>query len=225
MACAQTLIMTLYLTFGMLVYARQGQFTQSLAYYGVSVYKYQTVGNVIAIITGLIAAILYGNIAQKLCYYIIVEQWCQGPSLMTGRGYVYWMIINIFFWIGAFVVGTAIPQIQTISGLIAAMCILQFTYTFPFLLKVVLDVQLDAMKGDGAYVPGSGKAARVDSWMQASRWKRGLFTGNVGMKVAHLILGLASLSMACLGMYGSGTAIKETFANSQATSFGCSAPV
>lgn len=40
MACAQTLIMCLYLTFGLLIYARQGQFTQSLAYYGVSKYSY-----------------------------------------------------------------------------------------------------------------------------------------------------------------------------------------
>ncbi|UZJ55734.1 hypothetical protein CBS101457_005054 [Exobasidium rhododendri] len=224
MACAQALIMTLYLTFGLLVYARQGQFTQSLAYYGVSKYSYQTVGNVIAIITGTIAAVLYGNIAQKLVYYIVVEQWFKGPSLTTGRGFFYWMSVNVVFWVLAFIVGAAIPQVQTISGLIAALCILQFTYTFPFLLKVALDVQLDAMKGDGSYSPGSGSVGRVDKWTNLSRWRRGLFTGNVAGKMAHLLLGLASLSMACLGLYGSGTAIAETFQSATATSFGCKSP-
>lgn len=144
---------------------------------------------------------------------------------MTGGGYVYWMIVNVVFWVCAFVVGAAIPQVQTISGLVAAVCILQFTYTFPFLLKVILDVQLDAMKGDNPYTPGSGKSGCVDSWTNLSRWRRGLFTGNVPLKVFHLVLGLASLSMACLGMYGSVTAIKLTFEAGAATSFGCTPPV
>lgn len=35
------------------------------------------------------------------------------------------------YWALAFIVGAAIPQVQTISGLVAAICIMQFTYTFP----------------------------------------------------------------------------------------------
>lgn len=35
------------------------------------------------------------------------------------------------YWSLAFIVGAAIPQVQTISGLVAAICIMQFTYTFP----------------------------------------------------------------------------------------------
>lgn len=225
MSCAQTLIAVLYMVFGLLVYARQGQFTQSLAYYGVSKYSYQTVGNVIAIITGVIAAVLYGNIAQKLCYYIVVEQWCKGPALMTGRGFAYWMVVNTVFWVLAFIVGAAIPQVQTISGLNAAISLLQFSYTFPLLLSFAFAVQVDAMKGDGQYVPGAGKANRADTWLQWSRWRRGLFTGAVYTKFFHLTLGLAALAMAFLGMYGSGTSIKAAFAASSATSFGCGSAV
>jgi hypothetical protein len=44
-------------------------------------------------------------------------------------------------------------------------------------------------------------------------------------KWANFLLFLAALSMACLGMYGSGTAIASTFKTSQATSFGCTPPV
>jgi hypothetical protein len=44
-------------------------------------------------------------------------------------------------------------------------------------------------------------------------------------KFFNLVLFLGSLSMAGLGMYGSGLSIKETFAHSVATSFSCTAPV
>lgn len=48
--------------FGVFVYAFQGQFTLPLAYQGMSKFAWQTVGNVISLITGIIAAGLYGNI-------------------------------------------------------------------------------------------------------------------------------------------------------------------
>ena len=74
--------------------------------------------------------------------------------------------------IEAFVIGSAIPQIQTIVGLIAAVAIMQFTYTFPPLLRLGYDVITDAMAADAPYVPGQGARGRVDTWSQWSRWKR-----------------------------------------------------
>jgi hypothetical protein len=41
----------------------------------------------------------------------------------------------------------------------------------------------------------------------------------------NFVLFLAALAMACLGMFGSGKAIADTFKVSQATSFGCKPPV
>lgn len=62
MCCAQALIATAYLMFGVFVYAFQGQYTLALAYQGMSKFAWQTVGNAIALVTGIIAAGLYGNI-------------------------------------------------------------------------------------------------------------------------------------------------------------------
>ena len=56
------LIVTAYMMFGLYVYSFQGQFTLPLAFQGVSKFAWQTVGNVIAMITAIIAAGLYGNI-------------------------------------------------------------------------------------------------------------------------------------------------------------------
>ena len=118
----------------------------------------------------------------------------------------------LLYWALAFIVGAAIPQVQTISGLVAAVCIMQFTYTFPPALIF------------GFYFLKDGR----DPVSGALSWRAGFFGGSaprVLFKVFNFFLALAALSMAALGMYGSGTAIKLTFQSSQATSFGCSAPV
>lgn len=86
MALAQALIIVCYLMYGIYVYAMQGQFTLALAYQGVSKYAWQTVGNVLALITGAIAAALYGNIGLKVLYINIVEGIFKGPPLMSKKG-------------------------------------------------------------------------------------------------------------------------------------------
>ncbi|KAL5514736.1 hypothetical protein ACEPAG_2052 [Sanghuangporus baumii] len=244
MCCAQLLIGTVYMMFGIFVYSFQGQFTLPLAFQGLSKFAWQTVGNVIALITGIIAAGLYGNIGIKVAYYHIVEQWFNGPPLMSRKGRIVWTFMVILYWSLAFIVGSAIPQVQTISGLVAAVCIMQFTYTFPPLFYALFHMQLDAARDD----PG-------DSWRSASRWRRALFSSSssfssspfsssspssdtnvtkgtvppgrmVLYKLFNLVLFLGSLAMACLGMYGSGKAIQQTFASGgAATSFGCGSPV
>jgi hypothetical protein len=54
---------------GIFVYTFQGQYTLPLAYQGVSRYAWQTVGNALALVTGIIAAGLYSNIGIKVAYY------------------------------------------------------------------------------------------------------------------------------------------------------------
>ena len=119
----------------------------------------------------------------------------------------------------AFVVASAIPQIQTIVGLIAAVAIMQFTYTFPPILRFGYDVITDAMAADAPYVPGQGARGRVDTWREWSRWKRvrlplwiifhqtylrekkGLFGGRWYFKLFNLILFLGGAVTACMGTH------------------------
>ncbi|KAF8635158.1 hypothetical protein AX15_000500 [Amanita polypyramis BW_CC] len=223
---AQSIIFSAYLLYGCFVYAFQGQFTLPLAFQGVSKYAWQTVGNVLFFVTGIIAAGLYGNIGIKVIYINIVEGWFNGPRYLTFKGRIIWTFMVFIYWGVAFVIGSAIPQIQTITGLIAAVAIMQFSYTFPPLLWVGYQIITDAMKEDEPYVPGAGARGRIDSWRDWSRWKRGLFSGQWYFKLFNLAVGLAGLATACLGMWGAGEAIKATFALAGvATSFSCVAPV
>ncbi|KAF8163825.1 transmembrane amino acid transporter protein-domain-containing protein [Crassisporium funariophilum] len=226
MTLAQALIFTAYLMYGAFVYAFQGQFTLPLAYQGVSRFSWQTVGNVLSLITGIIAAGLYGNIGIKVVYINVVEDWIGGPRLMSSKGRIIWTFMVFGYWALAFVVGSAIPQVQTITGLIAAVAIMQFTYSFPPLLRLGYDVITDAMAADQEYVPGNGARGRADTWSDWSRWRRGLFSGRWYFKLFNLGVFLGGTAMACLGMWGAGESIKATFQRAGApTSFGCLSPV
>jgi len=195
----------------------------------VSKYSWQTVGNVLSLVTGTIAAGLYGNIGIKVIYINIVEGVFHGPHFMTRNGRIVWTISVFVYWSLAFVIGAAIPQVGTITGLIGAIAIMQFSYTFPPLLIFGYNVITDAAREDHPHVPGSGGKGRIDSWRDWSRWKRGLFGGpwyTILFKTFNLVLGLAGLATACLGMWGAGEAIKATFQIAgAATSFGCTGPV
>ena len=51
----------------------------------------------------------------------MIDQYFKGPSLLTGRGRIYWSITVIMFWWVGFVIGAAIPQVQTLSGMVGAV--------------------------------------------------------------------------------------------------------
>lgn len=68
-----------------------------------SVYSWQTVCNVFAMITGIIAAGLYGNIGLKVAYTYIVEEWLRGPSLMSPKGRWAWSVAVVIYWAIAFI--------------------------------------------------------------------------------------------------------------------------
>lgn len=71
----------------------------------------------------------------------------------------------------------------------AASGILQFSYTFPVMLRFGYDVITDAMALDQPYVPGKETSGRVDNWNQWSRWRR-VCKKNYNMHLANLFLQL-----------------------------------
>lgn len=111
------------------------------------------------------------------------------------------------FSILAFVVGSAIPQVASVSGVVAAICIMQFSYTFPPLMMLGYKMKIAAagLIAEDSLAIGDVIDANTpskdpgDTWMQWSRWKRGFFGGTWYYNLFNLILFLASLSMACLG--------------------------
>lgn len=77
-----------------------------------------------------------GSLLPEIVYTTIIEDLLNGPPMMSPRGRWLWSFLVIGYWGLAFVIGTAIPSIGALSGLVAAVAIFQFTYTFPPLLMV-----------------------------------------------------------------------------------------
>ncbi|KAK4555623.1 hypothetical protein LTR86_007376 [Recurvomyces mirabilis] len=228
---AQAVIFSIYVFYGLYVYSFQGQYTLPVAFQGVSKYSWQTVGNALNLVSTIIAGGLYGNIGLKILYVNVVERFLKGPALLSSRGRLCWSLLVLAFWWVGFVIGSAIPQVQTLSGMVGAATNMQFTYSFPTGFTFLYLMQLDAAADDAPYNP-DGATGRVDTWQSLSRWRRG-FLGSPrtrrpilqAFKLVNLVLCIAALATAGLGIYGSGLSIAAAFKSSAATSFGCAAPV
>lgn len=72
--CAQIIIMFCYMLYGALMYYYQGQYVANPGNQGLSIYSWQTVGNVMNLFTGMVAAAMYGNVGLKVIYITIAHE-------------------------------------------------------------------------------------------------------------------------------------------------------
>lgn len=61
----------------------------------------------------------------EVFYVNIIEDLLKGPPLMSRGGRILWSLTVLVWWSVAFVIGTAIPGVGALSGLVAAVCIFQ----------------------------------------------------------------------------------------------------
>ncbi|KAK5116851.1 hypothetical protein LTR85_009111 [Meristemomyces frigidus] len=221
--CAEIFIICVYITMGMVVYSAQGQFTYNPAYQGIpdSAYAWQTLGNAITFVTGIIAALLYGNIGVKVLYASVLRDLFHFPALDQKAGKWIWVAVIPIYWGLAFVVAAAIPQVSNLSAFVGAACILQFSYTFPPILMVGFNCQKDSIRPEEGFDPSTGAVVRHDSGWK--RWARG-YMQKWHINTLDVIYFLGALSVAGLGIYSSVISMHETFATTTLTPFTCVNP-
>lgn len=222
---ADIFIYVLYITIGLVVYSYQGQYTFNPAYQGIpnSAYAWQTVGNAISFVTGLIAALLYGNIGIKVLYAAVFRDIFKFPTLDTKLGKTIWIFFVPVYWALAFVVAAAIPQISYLTAFVGAAFILQFTYTFPPLLMVAYNVQKDAMLPEERFDPVTNQVQRMDRGF--GRFLRGYMKKPIRNSI-DLLYFLGALASAGLGIYASVIGMHTAFSDPsfQTTPFSCKSP-
>ncbi|KAK3936501.1 transmembrane amino acid transporter protein-domain-containing protein [Diplogelasinospora grovesii] len=220
---AQTFIYVVYMFFGLFVYSYQGQYSYNPVIQGLSPYHWQTACNIMALITGLIAAALYGNIGLKVLYVEVFQEVFNAPPLTVSRGKWLWAAIIPIYWAIAFVIGAAIPQFSYVSGFIGALFILSFTYTLPALLALGYWIKKDAMTPEERFDPTTRSVSYVDSGFK--RFMRG-YMKKPFFNTWNVIYLLGGLATTALGMYSSIEGLIGAFSGkSAATSFGCGTPV
>ena len=218
--CAQSFIFICYIFHGLYVYSFQGQFTINPAFQGMSPFAAYTTGNIISLISGLIAATLYGNIGIKVLYQNILIELFHFPSLDSKKGKIAWAAVVPVYWSIAFILAAAIPNITALGAMVAAFCFVQFSYTFPPLLMIGHNVQRDAIqvdKGEG-FDPRTGETVRKDDGWK--RWLRG-YMKQWHINTFNLVFALGALVTAGLGAYSAVITLKAIYAAGHQTAFSC----
>jgi len=189
----------------------------------VAPYAWQTVGNVIALVSAIIAAGLYGNIGIKVLYNNILIDFFGAPPLTARAGKIIWIIAVPIYWSLAFIVAAAIPNFFGLSSLIAALCILQFTYTFPPMLYLGYSIHVGAMQEGEGFNPATGEVVRFDSGPR--RWIRGFLKHNPLGNTWLVFYFLGAMVCAALGAYSAIIALIDAFKSPQITAFTCTSPL
>ncbi|KHN99060.1 amino acid transporter [Metarhizium album ARSEF 1941] len=220
---AQLFIYVCYMLYGLFMYAYQGQYVQTPAYLGISAYGLQTAGNSLAIVSALIAATLYGNIGIKVLYNNIFVDFFRAPALETKHGKYIWIALVPVYWSVAYVIGAAIPDFAGFTGIVAAVCILQFTYSFPPLLHLGYQIQKSAMEGEAGFDPRTGALAVRDGG--ARRCVRGFLGPRCYLNVFNLLYFVGAMALCGLGIYASVENLIQIYAIPQLNAFGCKSPL
>jgi uncharacterized MAPEG superfamily protein len=210
--CADLLIYCAYMTYGIFCYAMQGQYVYNVSYQGLSPYSWQTACNIIELITGIIAAVLYGNIGIKVLYNNMGRDLLRFPLLESRLGKWIWVGIVPAYWLLAMVIAASVPQITTWIVLVGAGCILQFTYTFPPFAMLGFKIQRDSILPEETFDVATGQVNRVDSGMK--RWIRG-FKKELLWNLFDLIYYLGSCTTCVLGLYAGFKTLVEAYQTSE----------
>ncbi|KAI1610836.1 transmembrane amino acid transporter protein-domain-containing protein [Exophiala viscosa] len=219
---ADILIYLCYMVYGLYTYCMQGQYAYNVSYQGVSPYGWQTACNIIGLITGLIAAVLYGNIGVKVLYNNVGRDLFKFPILESKRGKWIFVFFVPLYWVAAWVISQSVPQINSWIVLVGAGCILQFTYTFPPFMMLGLKIQRDAILPNETFDPATGQVTHVDSGMK--RWIRG-FKKELAWNLFDLFFYLGSCVTCILGLVAAFTTMVDAYKESvNLTAWKCESP-
>ncbi|RLL98830.1 hypothetical protein CFD26_106651 [Aspergillus turcosus] len=226
MWAAQAFIYCWYMFYGLFMYGYQGQYNVNPSYLGISNYNLSTAGNSFAMVSAAIAAGLYGNIGLKVLYNNILVEIFRCPPLTTRGGKLFWVVLVPIYWGIAFALAAGIPNFSGLTGVVAAVCILQFTYSFPPLLAVAYWVKRAALRDGEGFDPATGQTVRHDHGFQ--RFVRGFFAmrpKELAMSVFNIFYFFGAMALAGLGAYASIIGLMNAFKASTTTSYTCTIPL
>ncbi|KAK5120417.1 hypothetical protein LTR85_006356 [Meristemomyces frigidus] len=221
---AQTFIAVVYIFFGAYVYSQYGQYSASNIGNVVQPLRLQQAGNVLGLLTGFFAVFLYFNIGMKTVYLEVCQEILHMPPISSKKGRWLWYAIGPIYWILAFLVAAAVPNLSGIVGFVGGLFSINFTYSFPAIMYLGYIVQnAAALPGEG-FDPSTGVTTRHDNGMK--RWTRGFLKRPFlsTFTAAYIICALASSGM---GTWAAIEGLISIFGpeGTVATAFGCATPL
>lgn len=161
--------------------------------------------------------VVYNNIFVELFH---------APPLTTSPGKWAWVGLTPIYWAIAFVLAAGIPNFSGLTSVVAAFCILQFTYTFPPLLTTLFWIKKAALRDGEGFDPATGVTVRHDGGVK--RLVRGFFNQgpkHLAFSLFNIVYFFGALALAGLGAYSAITSLQEAYRSSTTTSFVCTSPL
>ena len=177
----------------------------------------------IGVLSGAIAATLYGNIGIKVLYNNVFMELLKAPPLTTRSGKLLWAAIVPVYWTVAFIIAASIPDFFGLTSIVAAVCFVQFTYTFPGALGLGYFIQRHAMRDGEGFDPSNGTVIKTDRGI--TRWVRGFFAKRWYLNVWLIIYILGALVVSGLGAYSAIKGLISAFKIPELNAFTCVSPL
>lgn len=153
---------------------------------------------------------------------ILVEIFHAPPLEKKGSKFI-WISLVPIYWSIAYIIAAAIPAFAGFTSIVAATCILQFTYTFPPLVHLGYRIQLAAMQDEDGFDPTTGQVRARDKGVK--RYIRGFFSGRWYINVLNVLYFLGAATLGVLGIYSSVKTLIVAYAVPQLNAFGCKSPL
>lgn len=175
-------------------------------------------------LTDVLYLVLYFNIGMKTVYIEVFQEILHFPPIVTKRGRWMWFALGPVYWVLAWVVATAVPNLNGIVSFIGGLLSLNFTYSFPGVAFLGLMIHQGAEAEGEGFDPSTGVTSYHDTGL--TRWRRG-FLKRWYVTVPTLIFILASLACSGMGTWAAIEGLISIFGpgGTVATSFGCASPV
>lgn len=161
---------------------------------------------------------------MKTVYVEVFQEILHFPPITTSRGRWMWYILGPIYWILAFLLAAAIPNLNGIVGFIGGLLSLNFTYSFPGLAFLGWSIHHHAVLPEESFNPHTGETHYVDQGMP--RWWRGFWKGWM-INIPCTLYILASLACSGMGTWAAVEGLISVFGpgGTHATSYGCASPV
>jgi len=198
-------VITLYLSFGLGMYAIQGVYSANPANQGLTPFAPQTALNIVTVLTLVISGFLYANCGCKIIYANILVDLFHAPPLNSRKGAMWWVITTFFFWWSAFVLAEVVPQFSAFTGIVSSIVMMQFSYILPAFMNVMHEWAED------------GEKHGASSWVS-------YMTRLWYQKIWDIVLILASLTLSGMGAWGSVETLISALNTGSTSIFGCNGP-
>lgn len=120
-------------------------------------------------------------------------------------------------------VAASIPDYFGFVSVIAAFCIVQFSYSFPPILHLAYTMQKNAALVTEGFDERTGVTRHIDSGFR--RYVRGFMARRWYVNVWHVIHAGGALATAGLGAYAAIVGMLDAFKNPQVNAFTCRSPL